>query len=307
MHINQWLSSIYEKEMEKSSAAELERLFDRMPLEEVLKIAQSGDLSQSERNELPAKAFAIPESKAEKIGVEGEIQGEAAGKYPIPDLAHAKNALARVSQHGTPDEKEAVRSKVYAKYPQLKEGFEESHGGESPTSKENIKKPEQGEIGKEAMAKLAFVDSVARQIARAHMEKTAYEEKGSYPTYVRMRQRMSESSPLNAALGLASGASAGQYIGGNKGALLGSVLGTGAGALKAHLSKRKRDILSDMGPAHVKKANLEMEKQDEFTSPKAQAKAQVMSRALKSTKGAPSNVRKAAVKVTAKQINAVKG
>lgn len=231
MHINQWLSSIYEQEMEKSSAAELEKLFDRMPLAEVLKIAQSGDLSQSERNELPAKAFAIPEAKAEKIGVEGEIQGEAAGKYPIPDLAHAKNALARVSQHGTPAEKEAVRSKVYSKYPQLKEGFEESHGGESPTSKENIKKPEQGEIGKEAMAKLAFVDGVARQIAHLHMEKQA----------------------------------------------------------------------------HVKKANMEMEKQDEFTSPKAQAKAQVMSRALKSTKGAPPNVRKAAVKVTAKQLNAVKG
>jgi hypothetical protein len=89
----------------------------------------------------------VPESKAKKIGVGGEIKGEAKGKYPIPDLKHARNALARVSQHGAPAEREAVRKKVYAKYPGLREGFEERHG-ESPTAKENIKKVEQGGIGK---------------------------------------------------------------------------------------------------------------------------------------------------------------
>lgn len=110
---------------------------------------QAGVMSQERREELPSKAFAVPESKAKKIGVGDEVKGEAKGKYPIPDEKHARNALARVSQHGTPAEREAVRKKVYSKYPQLKEGFKERHG-ESPTSKENVKKVEQGGIGKES-------------------------------------------------------------------------------------------------------------------------------------------------------------
>lgn len=39
------------------------------------------------------------------------------GRYPVHDASHARNALARVSQFGTPAEKAAVRSKVSAKYP----------------------------------------------------------------------------------------------------------------------------------------------------------------------------------------------
>ncbi len=39
------------------------------------------------------------------------------GRYPIHDMNHARNALARVSQHGTPHEKAMVRRKVHAKYP----------------------------------------------------------------------------------------------------------------------------------------------------------------------------------------------
>jgi hypothetical protein len=38
-------------------------------------------------------------------------------KYPINDKAHARNALARVAQHGTPSEKAAVKRKVHAKFP----------------------------------------------------------------------------------------------------------------------------------------------------------------------------------------------
>lgn len=41
-------------------------------------------------------------------------------KYPIPDKSHARSALARVAQHGTPAEKKAVRAKVTKKYPSLK-------------------------------------------------------------------------------------------------------------------------------------------------------------------------------------------
>ena len=38
-------------------------------------------------------------------------------RYPIEDANHARNALARVSQYGTPAEQAAVRAKVHAKYP----------------------------------------------------------------------------------------------------------------------------------------------------------------------------------------------
>jgi len=40
-------------------------------------------------------------------------------KYPIHDISHARNALARVSQHGTTAEKAQVRRAVCRKYPSL--------------------------------------------------------------------------------------------------------------------------------------------------------------------------------------------
>ena len=38
-------------------------------------------------------------------------------RYPIHDQAHARNALARVAQHGTSAEKAKVRAAVHHKYP----------------------------------------------------------------------------------------------------------------------------------------------------------------------------------------------
>lgn len=40
-------------------------------------------------------------------------------KYPIPDKSHARNALARVSQHGSSSEKAKVRAAVHRKYPSI--------------------------------------------------------------------------------------------------------------------------------------------------------------------------------------------
>jgi len=62
-------------------------------------------LSSSERRHLSSKSFAIP-SKA-----------PGSGSYPIPDASHARNALARVAQHGSSAEQAAVRAKVHAKFP----------------------------------------------------------------------------------------------------------------------------------------------------------------------------------------------
>ena len=40
-------------------------------------------------------------------------------RYPLNDVAHARNALARVAQNGTPSEKAKVRAAVHRKYPNI--------------------------------------------------------------------------------------------------------------------------------------------------------------------------------------------
>ncbi len=41
-------------------------------------------------------------------------------RYPIENAGHARNALARASQHASPGEKATIRHKVHAKYPGIK-------------------------------------------------------------------------------------------------------------------------------------------------------------------------------------------
>lgn len=60
-------------------------------------------LTAKTRNALPKGDFAVPGKRA----------------YPVEDAAHARNALARVSQHGSPAEKAAVRAKVARKFPDI--------------------------------------------------------------------------------------------------------------------------------------------------------------------------------------------
>jgi len=61
-------------------------------------------LKASTRNALPAKSFAGPDRS-----------------YPVEDASHARNALARVSQHGTADLKAKVRAAVHRKFPGIKQ------------------------------------------------------------------------------------------------------------------------------------------------------------------------------------------
>lgn len=63
-------------------------------------------LTYKERKKMPKSEFAVPSKK------EG-----GKGGYPIPDKSHARNALSRVSQFGSPSEKAKVRAKVHAKFP----------------------------------------------------------------------------------------------------------------------------------------------------------------------------------------------
>jgi hypothetical protein len=59
-------------------------------------------LDTEQRNDLPTEDFALP-----------------GRRYPIHDVAHARNALARVAQFGTDSEKAIVRAKVHRKFPKI--------------------------------------------------------------------------------------------------------------------------------------------------------------------------------------------
>jgi hypothetical protein len=61
-------------------------------------------LSAKGRKHIKKGNFAIPEDR----------------KYPIHDIAHARNALARVEAYGSPEEKRRVKAAVYRKYPSLR-------------------------------------------------------------------------------------------------------------------------------------------------------------------------------------------
>jgi hypothetical protein len=41
-------------------------------------------------------------------------------KYPIPDIAHARDALARVAANGSPEQKAEVKAAVHKKFPSVK-------------------------------------------------------------------------------------------------------------------------------------------------------------------------------------------
>lgn len=60
-------------------------------------------LTAKTRAALPGSAFAMP-----------------GRRYPIHDMNHARDALARVSANGTPEEKAMVRAAVHRRYPQMK-------------------------------------------------------------------------------------------------------------------------------------------------------------------------------------------
>lgn len=63
-------------------------------------------LTTAERNALPASAFVFPKQRG----------------YPIHDEAHARDALSRVAQNGSPDEKAKVRAAVKKRYPGIDAG-----------------------------------------------------------------------------------------------------------------------------------------------------------------------------------------
>ncbi|MGW7688826.1 hypothetical protein ACWGMA_08020 [Streptomyces asiaticus] len=70
-------------------------------------------LSSKKRRALPKNSFALPGKR----------------KYPVDTKNRARNALARVQQHGSPAEKKAVRAKVRARYPSIGKTSRRKKGG----------------------------------------------------------------------------------------------------------------------------------------------------------------------------------
>jgi hypothetical protein len=59
-------------------------------------------LSTKARKKLPGAVFAGPDRS-----------------YPIEDVAHARNALARAAQHASPELRAEIKAKVRKKYPSI--------------------------------------------------------------------------------------------------------------------------------------------------------------------------------------------
>ena len=89
------------KEIAKDHLAKDPHYYSHMKKMERALEKKSADLTAASRDKIKTKNFAIPEEE----------------KYPIHDAAHARNALARVSQFGTPEEKARVREAVARKWP----------------------------------------------------------------------------------------------------------------------------------------------------------------------------------------------
>lgn len=80
-------------------------------------------MAKAGKSKLPAKVNAKRNTKAGRAKMKPSsfaLPGQK--KYRIDDPAHARNALARVAQHGTPAEKAQVRRAVKRKYPSIGKG-----------------------------------------------------------------------------------------------------------------------------------------------------------------------------------------
>lgn len=62
------------------------------------------------RNQMARSSFALPKGTGRQPGKD---------QYRIDDAAHARNALARVSQFGSAGEQRTVRRKVAARFPSI--------------------------------------------------------------------------------------------------------------------------------------------------------------------------------------------
>jgi len=112
---------------------------------------RKGKLSTEARNKLPDSDFVFPEDR----------------RYPIHDKNHARNALARVAQHGTPEEKAKVRAAVHRRYPGI--------GQEKPSKKKAAKAA--ASVAQEALADMTKKGELVKKVKVACMSCGAMQNK----------------------------------------------------------------------------------------------------------------------------------
>ena len=105
------LSEAAAKALARSETSRAESEEKQEPDEKTNELREAA-LSAQARKNLPASAFVFPKQR----------------RYPIHDLAHARNALARAA--GKPEEAK-VKSAVYAKHPELKDGGDKKKAQET--------------------------------------------------------------------------------------------------------------------------------------------------------------------------------
>jgi hypothetical protein len=74
------------------------------------------------KSKLSAKTNARRNTKAGRAKMSPSSFALPGKKYRIDDAPHARNALARVAQHGTPAQQAKVRAAVRRKYPSIVAG-----------------------------------------------------------------------------------------------------------------------------------------------------------------------------------------
>lgn len=89
------------------------------PVEQVYVPAKKkADLSRSVKLVDPIDLAVLNAKKRKALKPSQFALGE--DKYPIPDEAHARNAISRVMQNGTPAQQAIVKAAVRRKFPQIK-------------------------------------------------------------------------------------------------------------------------------------------------------------------------------------------
>lgn len=88
-------------------------------------MAQLDRPGNKKRSNIPRSQFAIPPDR-----------------YPIDTLARARNALSRVQQNGTPEEKRKVFAAVKKKYPELarRSDLIDTDGGKDDTKRKTARR-----------------------------------------------------------------------------------------------------------------------------------------------------------------------
>lgn len=128
-----------------ASEEHIQQAFEREPAFELYQLALDGALGEE------LQELALVEESDERVVLLDELKSKARGdlkdsdfalsgrRYPIHDVSHARNALARAAQNGNSEEQSKVKTAVYRKYPALKPDAGKKEMGADADSRPQMK------------------------------------------------------------------------------------------------------------------------------------------------------------------------